>query len=413
MMRINAVPENVYAYTAVISAMHGAALWREALQVLVEMGSRTVQKNSVAVNAALSACAAAGEWQQACQLLYMATFRQLVDGVTYSTFLNALAQSAQWRLALSIFEELPSKSVDVRVHAVTSVISACQRAEQWEHALVIFQCCSLHGIEKNLVAHNAAITAFASGSLWELAIAFTLHDDSFSADIRTFNAAMSALAKTGLWRRGLQLLSGLQRRAMRANIVTYNTLLAACERSGHGESALRILKKMRRVLVQADAVSFNTLISTCAKASCWQEGVALFRNMEQARVNAENMAGTAIIKACASCAQWQQALKVLSIYGARADLYLLSSGISICQRTSAWQTALGLFADLHRTRLTLDAVVCNSVLSSLAAAILSLDRPLALRNVFVCVCLHVPAVCLSPSVRHLAPYCEPSTWFLH
>ena len=365
-MRLQKVPENLYAYSSVISALRGAAQWKDALQVLIDMESRTVERNVVILNGVLSVCAAAGEWQQACQLFYEAS-KQYVDEITYNTVLNALSEGAQWQLALHCFETFPSNTLEKSARAVASVMKACQRAEQWPYALTIFQLCCREGIGTNLVVRNIAISSCAAGSLWHAAVALTCCQE---ADVRSYNAALTALANEGLWERSLQLLAHLQIRRCKVSVVTYNSVLAACERSGQWEFALQFLCELSQIELQADAITFNTLISTCTKARRWLEGVKLLMGMRKAGFTTDVMIGTAIMKACTLSGQWQWALCVLSLYGSCADLALLSAGMSACKKSSQWQIASWLSSSVRQRRLNVDVVAFNSLISSMVVTLI-------------------------------------------
>lgn len=48
----------------------------------------------------------------------------------------------------------------------------------------------------------------------------------------SYNAAIDACAKGGLWRRGLELLSEMELAGFRPSIVSYNTVLGVCGRAG-------------------------------------------------------------------------------------------------------------------------------------------------------------------------------------
>eukprot|EP00435_Cladocopium_sp_Y103_P067122 s145_g29.t1 len=110
----------------------------------------------------------------------------------------------------------------------------------------------------------------------------TVQSKRFQRDLITYNAAMSAMARGGQWRRALALLEAMPQEMLEPDQISFNAALDACCKGqgfqadgrhvegGSWESASCLLTMLQASGFQGTVITVNTALLACTKARQWK-----------------------------------------------------------------------------------------------------------------------------------------------
>jgi len=242
--------------------------------------------NVVGYNAALSACARAGDWQRANALLVElqskalnnSTTKSMADHVSYGTVLSACVNAEQWDLVLDharAMEQDDSLLESLDTLALTSVLKACQQlglAKEALHYLDIMKTKTMNPIDNNNnnqyndSNNQHPYTRKTSG--WKRK---GVKQPLQGPDAVAYRLAISACARGGAWKEGIQLLQDFQNVTGEApDVVAYTAAITGCEYAGEWRRAFTLLDTMRKNEIQPNHVTMAAVIGACATACAKQ-----------------------------------------------------------------------------------------------------------------------------------------------
>ncbi|CAE8601081.1 unnamed protein product, partial [Polarella glacialis] len=146
----------------------------------------------------------------------------------------------------------------------------------------------------------------------------------------SFNAALSACERAGLWRPALILLQLLTTRlantpleGLRPDSATLNSAMSACEKGQQWQRALAILPLYRHSrrpslgsggLAQESAgpvrtpVTYGAAVSACVAGLAWELALVLLQEMRASSLPADLVVRNAALGACGGAWAWRQSL---------------------------------------------------------------------------------------------------------
>ncbi|CAJ1429479.1 unnamed protein product, partial [Effrenium voratum] len=321
-----------------------------------------------ACNQAISACAKSGNWRQALQLLDCVA---KPDVVSFNSALNACGTAAQWQRALRLLAEISRRRLEASEISVNTAVSACSRGGRWQWALHLAKSsCSI-------IAVNSLISACGCAKEWRLALHLlgAFQNRNLRMDSISFNSAISAC--DGGWRNALAVFAALPLHLCPPDVVSYTAASAAMRWQG----ALHMARLLRSN-VRPNEVSLSGLARKLAQECEWQKaltsiGCDALQEPLTARITSWT-AGShwrkalsvapasahAVSAALSAGAEWPRALQMLQGAVTRhLELsVVLGAAAAALARAGAWRSCCGLAA----SKLQLNLVVCNAVLSSCA-----------------------------------------------
>lgn len=266
------VVPNAIVYSSAIAAVARTDPPRPeiAIQLLQEASDRGLLMNVVGYNAAISACAKAGDWKRATGLLNQldshdnnATHPQ-PDHVTYGTVLSACEKGEQWDLVLEYATAMHERNLDLDALAITSVLKACQQLGLAREALYYLQMMKNTTFSENYVRKTSG---------WERT---GVKQPLQGADAVAYRLAISACARGGAWKEGIELLEDFQNVTGQApDVMAYTAAITGCEYAGEWRRAFTLLNSMRKKGVEPNEVTLAAVIGACATACAKQSaGIA-------------------------------------------------------------------------------------------------------------------------------------------
>ena len=142
------------------------------MKLFAKMKERSVMPDTVTYNTVMSACASAGKWKDALELLDKINLEPTVfpDVITYTTAMRACIKGRNTGRALTIFEMMKDRKMNLDVYAYSSAIDACAKGNKWKLGLDYLDEMRKAGIKPNPVTYSAAINACGNGGKWEMAL---------------------------------------------------------------------------------------------------------------------------------------------------------------------------------------------------------------------------------------------------
>ncbi|CAJ1366041.1 unnamed protein product, partial [Effrenium voratum] len=187
---------------------------------------------------------------------------------------NATIGKSGWQLALSVFSEIPRRS-----------------------------------LQRDAISYNSAIT----GSDWQTGLALAMEaKDLRCADVVTCNSALRSCGAQ--WHLALRVLSAFVQ-TVQADVITYNTVISSCEKAGEWQLAWALLATMQAEVLELDVISLSACVSACEAGQQWETALS-WMSFCFSTLTASIITCNAAIGACSAAAQWQHALNLFNVHEA-------------------------------------------------------------------------------------------------
>ncbi|CAJ1339016.1 unnamed protein product [Effrenium voratum] len=244
---------NIISFNAAISSCESQNMWQEALAVLRGMRQHAIPPAAISFCAAMTV--ARREWEQVLQLLVEMGKRSLVSEAGFLNAIAACETNGRWQAALDLFFSMPDYGLPFGQMPFNSAVSACEKGQQWSLALHLFAEASDprrasfgRRVRGDLVALNAALVACERASEWPRALLLAAQAPELNVFVVT--SALRACARGLQWHSALQLLKAARARDA-ANERSFGAALSACEQQW--PAAMFLLQEMFEVQVEVAA----------------------------------------------------------------------------------------------------------------------------------------------------------------
>ncbi|CAM9625134.1 unnamed protein product [Hapterophycus canaliculatus] len=156
-----------------LKAMGRRFEWRGALKVFRRAKAAGMVLDNTIYSCIIGVVAKSGRWSEAVDLLREA--RDDPAGLPpnmycFTAAVSACARGRNWRLALSLLDEMREAGVAPDHVTYGSAVSAMARAGKWRRALELLRRMEGEGLRPNVVCYGSAIDACAKGGEWERAV---------------------------------------------------------------------------------------------------------------------------------------------------------------------------------------------------------------------------------------------------
>jgi pentatricopeptide repeat domain-containing protein 1 len=363
------VSPNAVVYSTAISACSRQATadpdqYKTALSLLAEVEKKNLDMSVVGYNAALGACSKAGKWQAAIDLLANMEERGLVDAVSYGTVMAACENGDQWNLVLQYADVMISKGFPLDGLAVTSALHACQQKGLADDALRYLE-----------ILKTSPKTSLRKTAGWQRMGARAPLE---GPDSVAYRLAISACARGGDWKKGIELLGEMRQVTGKVDVTAYTSAITGCEYAGEWRKAFKILEMMRKDGVDPNEVTMAAIIGACATACArgWDVGVALKKALQLFRVMRKdptvvdpNIAVyNAAIRACAEANKPDLAFKLLEDaekQGLEPTIVTFGTLMTACERASSLEGMDRVFQLMNAAPIQPNEIVYGAAISCL------------------------------------------------
>ncbi|CAE7238710.1 unnamed protein product, partial [Symbiodinium necroappetens] len=290
-----------------------------------------------------------GTWSQALEVYDSLTQRRLTpDPTSTSTAIMAAA------------EELWIVELQCSTILFNSAITACGRCAQWAMALAIFTDHFTESLEKSNATYTTLLGACEMGGRWELALeVLALSRSERRCTNVTFNAALGACGQCAQWQVALQLMEDMGKASFPRDTIAHNTAMAALAKAGRWQHALWLLSSLTSG--GADVISYATVARTCAAEFAWRIAAAVFADGRRAQVELDIVAHWGVLDACAG--RWAVAGEILAeMYKEGLPPTVRSYSAALAAGRVPWKFAINLVDQIRARTTQLTPVVCDAAM---------------------------------------------------
>eukprot|EP00252_Welwitschia_mirabilis_P010918 TRINITY_DN2458_c0_g1_i1.p1 TRINITY_DN2458_c0_g1~~TRINITY_DN2458_c0_g1_i1.p1 ORF type:complete len:853 (+),score=132.61 TRINITY_DN2458_c0_g1_i1:553-3111(+) len=328
---------NVYAFSALVSAYGRSAMCREAISVFELMKNCGCKPNLVTYNALIDACGKGG-----------------VD----------------FKTSLKLFEEMISEGVQPDRITFNSLIAVCSRGGLWEEAQEMFQEMLQRGIEQDIFTYNTLLDAVCKGGQMDLAASILsgMSEKNIVPNVITYSTMIDGYAKAGRLNEAQELYHEMKSAGLDLDRVSYNTLLSAYAKLGRFDEALRICSEMEEAGFKKDAVTYNALLGGYGKQGKYDQVKTLFKEMKRESVTPNVLTYSTLIDVYSKGGLQSEAMKILNEFkrtGLKPDVVLYSAYIDALCKNGAVEEAVHLLDDMTKEGITPNVVTYNSIIDAL------------------------------------------------
>ncbi|CAE7545498.1 PPR10 [Symbiodinium sp. CCMP2456] len=247
------VQPDVVLYNATAAVCGRASHWQWSLHLFDRMLGGRVHTDSTSLNVLISACGRASRWELAlaftvgdCKLQGQRQLDALGEAKGVGAAIDALGRAGQWRIALSLLDEVRTRSV-ASIGCFNAAIAAAARSGQWLQA---FQC--LESVRRCRLTPSAITRG---------------------AEIRVLGLGDKGQGPRGLgWQ---ACLTALLQPSPSLNLHVFNASLSTCGRARRWELVHSLLQLMPRMVIVPDALSASAVVSSCASSFKWEHALEL------------------------------------------------------------------------------------------------------------------------------------------
>jgi pentatricopeptide repeat protein len=290
-----AVPPNVYTFGSLMNACARAGNVNRARSVLRDMQSNYgVTPNAVVYHAAVKACDRAQPPQPDVAWKLLAEAREIglaLSVVGYNTAMSAAARAGQVEEAVALLNLMNSSDDDPLVpipDAVTygTVLAVFERAGEWEQLFMFADRMqkeghALDGMAITSILHACQHLGLAKEAMQYLERMKTVgpyrrqtagsevaggRAPIQGPDAVAYLLAISACARGGAWKEGIQLLGDYDLHGGSADVAVYTAAVRGCELAGEFAAALTLVERMRQLRIDPNEMTFAAVMGACATA---------------------------------------------------------------------------------------------------------------------------------------------------
>eukprot|EP00931_Biecheleriopsis_adriatica_P124187 TRINITY_DN9929_c1_g1_i1.p1 TRINITY_DN9929_c1_g1~~TRINITY_DN9929_c1_g1_i1.p1 ORF type:complete len:830 (+),score=177.74 TRINITY_DN9929_c1_g1_i1:144-2492(+) len=250
---------NVVALSASVSAAEQSGHWHRAMDMYKQMAMCSLQPDGPAVGAAIGAAATGYLWQCAARLLRVGALSLEVGGLQLNSCITALGRGQKWRDAVHLVDVWQATADEVTFNAA---ISAAVKGRCWQAALQVLAQMPARSLQPGVIALSAGMSARGAAGAWleALELMSRLQQLGKEPSAISFAATISACEKGLQWQHSMQLLLAARHS---------HTTASRSEKGRRTAEGTQILE-----------ASFGALLLACARASEWAQALSLWHDSE-------------------------------------------------------------------------------------------------------------------------------------
>ncbi|KAG8067188.1 hypothetical protein GUJ93_ZPchr0005g14864 [Zizania palustris] len=265
--------KNVVTWTAMISGMARAELYKESFTLFQQMRCM-VDANNATYSCALLACAgslAAREGQQVHGLVVKSGFED--DLHVESGLMDVYSKCGLMEDALTVFRLCQEPD---EVFLTVILVGFAQNGLE-EKAFELFAEMAGSGI--NIDANTVSAVLGAFGASAPFALGKQIHalviKKCFGGNTYVCNGLVNMYSKCGELRESVQMFDEMPSK----NSVSWNSIIAAFARHGHGSEVFRLFESMKADGAKPTDVTFLSLLHGCSHVGSAKKGLEILNSM--------------------------------------------------------------------------------------------------------------------------------------
>ncbi|XP_008792153.2 pentatricopeptide repeat-containing protein At3g22690-like [Phoenix dactylifera] len=215
-----------------------------------------------------------------CLELAMLVFERMPEAerseVSWAAMIAGFADNDRPEEAVALFRSKDWRNIDADQVTLAIVLSACLKLRDLQLGKDIHGYIQEKGLELSLILSNSLMNMYAKCG--QIDVARLLFYGMPEKDLISWNIMISGCAENGHLEEGLQLLSKMKERNIRANEATFLSIVSACERL---ELALEIHGRIREMGLDLNVAICNALIDMYSRIGNVDLGRRVFDEMPE------------------------------------------------------------------------------------------------------------------------------------
>ena len=165
----------------------------------------------------------------------MPAYREIPKQEHYTAAIWACENSDQFKLAMSVFEEMKAAGIERVTRTYEGLISVAEKTKNWQAAMKLYDQMVAEGIKGSTEACNSFIWAAEQGGRYDFS---------------------------------LNMLKTMEADNIARNSATYAACAYSCEKAGEGETSLHVMDLMRTEGYEINTPVYKAAIWACVKVRC-------------------------------------------------------------------------------------------------------------------------------------------------
>ncbi|CAE7946649.1 EMB2654 [Symbiodinium sp. KB8] len=331
--------------------------WAVVLLLLEELPLVKLTPDDVVHSTALKALVQNHRWEQAkCVLGQILSDGSEIDAAALTTSGCAADVGERWRAAAKLFTRMQKHGL--RIDSVAGCVAVS--ASHWEQASCLLMVLEFHSVESNLQVCNAAAVTLDRVKQWQRVVAFTSRLGRSVCDDLTLASVVRAHSESS-WHRTLTILALCHSSGTRC----LPAVLDSCAAAREWPKSLMLLSRWRGMSMRTDAATRNGILRA-ANPNNWIHTLSALQRLVTQGSEYNLMHFVAAEAAMDDCGAWFESLE---LYRSSVQMSLgptlETCSLALRSRSRAWQQALWIFAEAESSRVKLDSIVFNTLITTL------------------------------------------------
>ncbi|CAE8625027.1 unnamed protein product [Polarella glacialis] len=363
--------------SAVVAACSAAKRWTQALALLGQLRSATVELGAIAYNSGLTGCARGAAWPDGLALLSrMKGLGVELQVVSFNAAAALCRAPGRWAQGAALLQEARCRGFRPTAVSYNTLLSINDKSGTWASALAVLQSFRLFGVQSDCTTLNSALSCCEKGGRWELALEI-LQKAAASGSLQdevTLNSVTSSCGRSGHWTLALSVLALACCRGIRVGAIMCTAAASGCDTGGHWAQALLLCASLRDRGIAADVELRGVEVSALGRGGLWEVAAQVFTELRRGLrdgLRADVVLGGATISAYERGGQWEHAVCTLACLrreGIEPNDVTLGAAIAACKKGEQWRQALGLLPKLHQIAVDSRLAMCNAAVSACSAS---------------------------------------------
>lgn len=354
--------------------------------------SKKIVLDQKAYSIILKAYAEAGELGSSLELLEKMEVDCPPNMYCYSAVISGCAKAGQWEASFEVLRTMKAKNVEPNVICYGATMDACNKAGEWERTLKLFDGLIAENKKIDAVLCNSAIRACAIGRRVDQAIGILrLMQNKLpsSVTVNIYNSVLHAHARTGQWRKALDVLKEMKESStVDPDVYSYTALIGSCKVSDTADDtdetysgptkdqetyiersslAFELLNEMKTIGLQPNVVTYTNLIGVLSNEGHWPQALILLDEMHSdARLKPTVVTYGAVLSSLRR--NWPRSLELLSlmeeVHNVSPNAFCFNAVLSSLENGRRWKEALVLLESMKERDIVADIQSYNAALGA-------------------------------------------------
>ncbi|XP_057834761.2 pentatricopeptide repeat-containing protein At2g39620-like [Cryptomeria japonica] len=285
------------------------------------------------------------------------------DAISWNAMIAGYAQNGFVEETSETFKLMQLTGVKPNSASFASILSVCTKTGAFEQAMEIHQRIMEGGFLSDTIVGNALVDMYAKcGSIDK---ARELFDINSRRNVVSWNTMIAGYAQNGFAEKAFETLEQMKLAGVKPNSTTFASVLSACAKIGALKSGMDIHQSIQDRGLLSDVVVSTALVDMYAKCGSMDKARELFDRMPQRDVISWN----AMIAGYAQNGFDEKALetfKQMLLDGVKANSTTFASILPACAKTGALEKGMDIHQSIIDSGIYSDVVVVTALVDMYA-----------------------------------------------